>query len=29
MIAPSLNYMDRAWDEAKRGLPSSRPFSQW
>jgi phytoene dehydrogenase-like protein len=28
MIAPSLDYMDRAWDEAKRGLPSSRPFSQ-
>jgi phytoene dehydrogenase-like protein len=28
MIAPSLDYMDRAWDDAKRGLPSSRPFSQ-
>jgi phytoene dehydrogenase-like protein len=28
MIAPSLDYMDRAWDETKRGLPSSRPFSQ-
>jgi phytoene dehydrogenase-like protein len=28
MIAPSLDYLDRAWDEAKRGLPSSRPFSQ-
>jgi phytoene dehydrogenase-like protein len=28
MIAPSLDYMDRAWDEAKRGQPSSRPFSQ-
>ena len=28
MIAPSLDYMDRAWDETRRGLPSSRPFSQ-
>ena len=28
MIAPSVDYMERAWDEAKRGLPSSRPFSQ-
>ena len=28
MIAPSLDYMDRAWDEAKRGVPSSQPFSQ-
>lgn len=28
MISPSLDYMDRAWDEAKRGLPPSRPFSQ-
>jgi phytoene dehydrogenase-like protein len=28
MIAPSLDYLDQAWDEAKRGLPSSRPFSQ-
>jgi phytoene dehydrogenase-like protein len=28
MIAPSLDYYDRAWDEGKRGIPSSRPFSQ-
>ena len=28
MIAPSLDYMDRAWDEAKHGAPSSQPFSQ-
>ncbi len=28
MIAPSLDYMDRAWDEAKHGVPSSQPFSQ-
>lgn len=28
MIAPSLDYMDRAWDETKRGVPSSQPFSQ-
>jgi phytoene dehydrogenase-like protein len=28
MIAPSLDYMDQAWDEARRGVPSTRPFSQ-
>jgi phytoene dehydrogenase-like protein len=28
MIAPSLDYMERAWDEGKRGIPSTRPFSQ-
>lgn len=28
MIAPSLDYYDRAWDEGKRGVPSTRPFSQ-
>ena len=28
MIAPSIDYLERAWDEAKYGRPSSRPFSQ-
>src|SRR6185503_12583289 len=28
MIAPSIDYLERAWDEAKYGQPSSRPFSQ-
>ncbi|MBV8831684.1 MAG: NAD(P)/FAD-dependent oxidoreductase [Hyphomicrobiales bacterium] len=28
MIAPSLDYYDRAWDEARRGLPATSPFSQ-
>ena len=28
MIAPSLDYLDQAWDEGARGLPSRRPFSQ-
>jgi phytoene dehydrogenase-like protein len=28
MIAPSLDYMEQAWDEAKHGLPARRPFSQ-
>ena len=28
MIAPSIDYMERAWDEAKYGRPSSQPFSQ-
>src|SRR5262249_59491364 len=26
MIAPSLAYMERAWDEAKNGRPPSRPL---
>ena len=28
MIAPSLDYYDRAWIEARQGRPASRPFSQ-
>ena len=28
MIATSLDYYARAWDEGERGLPSTRPFSQ-
>jgi len=28
MVAPSIEYMERAWDEAKYGRPSTRPFSQ-
>lgn len=28
MIAPSIDYMERAWDDAKYGRPSSRPFTQ-
>jgi phytoene dehydrogenase-like protein len=28
MIAPSIDYYDRAWQEGRRGVPSSRPFSQ-
>ncbi|MGD9509042.1 MAG: phytoene desaturase family protein [Geminicoccaceae bacterium] len=28
MIAPSIDYYDRAWQEARRGVPASRPFSQ-
>jgi phytoene dehydrogenase-like protein len=28
MLAPSVDYMERAWDEAKYGHPSRRPFSQ-
>jgi phytoene dehydrogenase-like protein len=28
MIAPSIEYMERAWDQAKYGQPSSAPFSQ-
>jgi phytoene dehydrogenase-like protein len=28
MIAPSVDYLERAWDEAKYGRPSSQPFSQ-
>jgi phytoene dehydrogenase-like protein len=28
MIAPSVDYLEHAWDEAKYGRPSSRPFSQ-
>jgi phytoene dehydrogenase-like protein len=29
MITPSLDYMERAWDEAKYGRPSSRPFTHF
>jgi phytoene dehydrogenase-like protein len=29
MIAPSVDYFERAWDEAKWGKPASRPFSQF
>ncbi len=28
MIAPSLDYFDRAWEESRHGVPASRPFSQ-
>ena len=28
MIAPSLDYYDQAWQEARRGVPATRPFSQ-
>jgi phytoene dehydrogenase-like protein len=28
MIAPSVDYYDRAWEESRHGNPSSRPFSQ-
>jgi phytoene dehydrogenase-like protein len=28
MIAPSLDYYDRAWAEARQGRPAIRPFSQ-
>jgi phytoene dehydrogenase-like protein len=28
MIAPSLDYYDRAWVEARHGRPASRPFGQ-
>jgi phytoene dehydrogenase-like protein len=28
MIAPSVDYLERAWDEAKYGRPSRQPFSQ-
>ena len=29
MITPSLDYLERAWDEAKYGRPSSRPFTHF
>ena len=29
MITPSLDYMEQAWDEAKYGRPSSRPFTHF
>jgi phytoene dehydrogenase-like protein len=29
IIAPSINYLEQAWDEAKYGHPSSRPFTQF
>lgn len=29
IIAPSITYLERAWDEAKYGTPSSRPFTQF
>ncbi len=29
IIAPSIEYLERAWDEAKYGHPSSRPFTQF
>jgi len=29
IIAPSLAYLERAWDEAKYGVPSSHPFTQF
>lgn len=29
MIAPSIEYLERAWDEAKYGVPSTRPFTQF
>jgi phytoene dehydrogenase-like protein len=28
MIAPSLDYYDRAWADARQGRPAIRPFSQ-
>jgi phytoene dehydrogenase-like protein len=28
-IAPSLEYLERAWDDAKYGRPSSRPFVEF
>jgi phytoene dehydrogenase-like protein len=28
MIAPSIDYYDRAWEEARHGHPATRPFSQ-
>jgi phytoene dehydrogenase-like protein len=28
MIAPSIEYLERAWDDAKYGRPSRQPFSQ-
>lgn len=29
MITPSLDYMEQAWDEAKYGRPSTRPFTHF
>ena len=29
IIAPSVAYLERAWDEAKYGIPSSQPFTQF
>jgi hypothetical protein len=29
MITPSLDYMEQAWDEAKYGRPSRRPFTHF
>jgi phytoene dehydrogenase-like protein len=29
IIAPSISYLEGAWDEAKYGIPSSRPFMQF
>jgi phytoene dehydrogenase-like protein len=29
MITPSLDYMERAWDEAKYGRPSAQPFTHF
>ena len=29
IIAPSIEYLERAWDDAKYGRPSSRPFTQF
>jgi phytoene dehydrogenase-like protein len=29
IIAPSIGYLEHAWDEAKYGIPSSRPFTQF
>ncbi len=29
IIAPSINYLERAWDETKYGRPSTRPFTQF
>ena len=29
IVAPSIEYLERAWDEAKYGRPSSRPFTQF
>ncbi|MBV9563169.1 MAG: NAD(P)/FAD-dependent oxidoreductase, partial [Bradyrhizobium sp.] len=28
MVAPSVDYYDRAWQEAREGRPATRPFSQ-
>ncbi len=29
VIAPSIEYLERAWDAVKYGLPSARPFTQF